>query len=472
MKIKSTIVAFWLLIGNAIGQPSVSLFPYAQGFTGGITNIVSAGDSRLFVTEQLGYISIVDSAGNVLPNYFLDISSKVTPTIFTPGDEQGLLGLAFSPNYENDGFFYVNYTNKSGIGNTIISRFHVSSNPSIADVNSEEVLLNIFQPYSNHNGGALVFGNDGFLYCALGDGGDAGDPGNRAQNTDSLLGKILRIDVSGPSGYAIPPSNPFALGGGAPEIWAYGLRNPWKISFDRATHDLIIADVGQFEWEEINVQLAGALGGSNYGWRCLEGNHPYDTVGCGPLNLYVPPVFEYSHLATNGCAITGGYVYRGNDYPDLTGYYFFSDYCTGDIYVIDTTLTGAVAGNFPGNNFTAFGENNTGELFIGSQSNGTVYKIFSTVTALDEYSEEALDINIYPNPVQDVVNCDIGTSAAANAEIEIADLTGRICYKTFKKLVPGINTLSFEVGNVAAGSYILSVKTASGNSYRQLEILK
>ncbi len=474
MKIKITLTALCLYATSVLAQPTVSLLPYASGFTEGITDIENAGDNRMFVVEQLGYISIIDSTGAILPNYFLNIHSQVTPTVFSPGNEQGLLGLAFSPNFQTDGYFYVNYTNKDGVGNTVISRFSVSdTNANMADLSSEEILMTIYQPYSNHNGGDLAFGADGYLYIAMGDGGDGGDPENRAQNLDSLLGKVLRIDVTDSVGYSIPPTNPFVLGQGAPEIWAYGLRNPWRISFDRATNNLWISDVGQGSMEEINFQAVSSVGGENYGWRCFEGTQPYDTTGCNTaVGFYTPPVFEYAQSATGGCAVTGGYVYRGLDYPDLTGYYFYSDYCNGQVYALSPTYANTVAGSFAGNFFTTFGESNTGELFIASQSNGTIYKITSTITSFEDLSGDIARVVLYPNPNHGTFTLEVETINTTTIDMEITDLAGKVCYKNEKRLLEGMNTLSIDMESKAAGSYLLKLTTVNGVVYEKFDVFK
>lgn len=474
MKLKITLSLLSLFSVCAFAQPTVNITPFATGFTVGLTDIEHAQDGRLFVVEKLGYISVVDSTGTVNPNYFLDINNKVTPTVFSPGSEQGLLGLAFSPDYATDGFFYVNYTNKVGVGNTVISRFSVSdTNPNYADAASEEILMEIYQPYSNHNGGDLAFGPDGFLYIAVGDGGLAGDPGNRAQNPDSLLGKILRIDVSDSTGYTIPQLNPYAFGGGAPEIWAIGLRNPWRISFDRLLNNLWIADVGQGSWEEINMQSPFSTGGENYGWRCYEGSQPYNTAGCSPgIGVYTLPVYEYSHATSGGCSITGGYVYRGISNPDLTGYYFYSDYCTSKIYALSPSNVSNTAGTFAGNSFTTFGENANGELFIGSQGNGVVYMISSTLNSLDNVSEDIARIMVYPNPNNGNFTCDIEVIKNATTGIVITDVSGRVCYTDEKKFSTGENTFTVNMNDKAAGSYLMKLTTANGVVFEKFEVIK
>ncbi len=472
MKIKFTLLVVALLNSiSVIAQPTVNIVPFATGFNQGVCDIANAGDSRLFVVQQLGYISVVDSAGNVSPNYFLNIHNKVTPSVFSPGSEQGLLGLAFSPNYATDGFFYVNYTNKTGQGNSVIARYHVSSNPDSADAASEQILLTIPQPYSNHNGGCLKFGNDGYLYCGFGDGGASGDPENRAQNTDSLLGKILRIDVSGGAGYTIPPTNPFAVSGGAPEIWAYGVRNPWRFSFDRLTHDLWIGDVGQNTYEEIDFQSASSSGGENYGWRCYEGNTPFNTIGCLPVGSYVPPVHVYSHTAANGCSVTGGFVYRGSDYPDLSGYYFYSDYCAGKIYALSSTFTPSIAGTFAGQNFVTFGENADGEIYVASQSNGTVYKMVSTLVSVNEVAFESGNISLYPNPNNGEFTCELNLKKDTKATITITDITGRLLSETQITLAAGKTLVPLNVSNSSKGVYLIKIQTESGTINKKFEIL-
>jgi hypothetical protein len=288
--------------------------------------------------------------------------------------------VAFHPNYESNGYFYVNYTDTGG--DTVIARYTVSNNPNLADPVSGFTVLTIAQPYSNHNGGQLQFGPDGYLYIGMGDGGDAGDPDNFAQNPDSLLGKMLRIDIDSEIPYGVPPDNPFISDEKVrAEIWALGLRNPWRFSFDRSTGDLFIGDVGQNSWEEIDYQPAGSSGGENYGWRLMEGNscfNPSSSCNNGSLTL---PVLEYSH--DFGCSVTGGYRYRGKDNPLLSGFYIYGDFCSGKIWgakpgadgkwsaeeLLDTNL-----------NISAFGEDENGELYVAHRAaaGGSVYRIVQT----------------------------------------------------------------------------------------------
>jgi glucose/arabinose dehydrogenase len=337
------------------------------------TSIVATSDkadSRLFILEQDGLIRIVDSSKKLINKPFLNISNKVLP-----GGEMGLLGMAFHPSYKQNGYFYVNYVDKNQ--NTVIARYKVSSDANVADPASEKVLFTLKQPYTNHNGGDLVFGPDGYLYIALGDGGSGGDPENRAQNKAEYFGKILRIDVDKGDPYSIPPTNPFVNEAGAKsEIWAYGLRNPWRISFDRTTGDLYIADVGQGELEEVNIQKATSKGGENYGWRCYEGKQTYKLDGCGDIGKYVMPVLEYDHNEDR-CSITGGYVYRGTKYPALDGKYFYGDYCNGQLFYADNkngTWTNVLAAE-TSYSISTFGQGNDGELYFADFKTGGIYHL-------------------------------------------------------------------------------------------------
>ena len=347
-----------------------------------IVDIAKAGDGsgRLFLVQQFGRIYI-NQDGVDLDTPFLSIQNKIT----TMGDEQGLLSVAFPPDYETSGYFYVWYTNTGG--GTVLSRFRVSDgDPNVADPDSEQVVLSVVQPFDNHNGGRLQFGPDGMLYLGLGDGGGAFDPDNNAQDGSTLLGKLIRIDVDPAHGtYAIPPDNPF-VGNGAvrDEIWALGLHNPWRISFDAGNGDLYIADVGQNVLEEINHQPAGSGGGENYGWDTMEGSQC--TGGgnaCNAAGLTLP-VAEYEHSL--GCSVSGGEVYRGNDYPNMFGMYFFGDYCTGNIWGLrrngnqwDMTLLEDTSFSIP-----TFGRGEDGNVYVASQSTG-VYLISDGEPVSDDF---------------------------------------------------------------------------------------
>jgi glucose/arabinose dehydrogenase len=313
------------------------------------------GSGRLFVIEKEGRIRIIEN-DQLLDTPFLDITDRVGSN----GNEQGLLGLAFHPQYQENGRFFLNYTDTRG--DTVIARFQVSDDPNVVDPNSEVPLFGYDQPYANHNGGAMVFGPDGYLYIGSGDGGSQGDPNGNAQNTGVMLGKILRVDVDSTDPVGVPPDNPFGN-----EVWAYGLRNPWRISFDRANGDLYIGDVGQGNWEEIDFLPAGSPGGANFGWDHREGAHDYE--GGGPQGM-IDPVAEYSH-PEGGCSVTGGYVYRGS-MPEWNGIYIYGDYCTGMIWgliqidggwqtqlLFDVDVT-----------ITSFGQDENGELYLLSDTGG------------------------------------------------------------------------------------------------------
>src|SRR3954468_12352665 len=327
--------------------------------------------SRLFIVEQTGPIRIIKD-GNLLPTPFLDISHKISS-----GGEQGLLGLAFDPDYAATGKFVVHYTDPAG--DTHLSLYTVSSDPDVADATSEQVILTADQPYDNHNGGQILFGPDGFFYMGLGDGGSANDPEARAQNLGDLLGSILRLDLHAAAPYAVPADNPFVGQPGVqPEVWSYGLRNPWRFSFDRLTGDLYIADVGQDQYEEIDVAPGGGDAGKgiNYGWNIMEATHCLGGGQCDQTGLTLP-AFEYGH--DQGCSITGGYVYRGSAIPALQGLYFFGDYCQG--WVRSIRYAGGQATELtdwptlrPGGSVLSFGEDAAGELYVLSSSGG-VFKL-------------------------------------------------------------------------------------------------
>ena len=326
------------------------------------------GSGRLFVVEQAGRIKIVGGAT------FLDISSRVD----SGGNEQGLLGLAFHPDYANNGFFYVNYTHDPGPGSDVtrVSRFSVSDDDDVADPGSEVVVLTIPQDSGNHNGGDVHFGPDGYLYIATGDGGGAEDPNDRGQSLATLLGKLLRIDVDTGNPYGIPQSNPFVgVNGALAEIWAYGLRNPWRFSFDRATGDLYIGDVGQYDIEEIDLQPASSSGGENYGWSCMEGDvvRNYNPCDDAPLTA---PILVYDHGL--GCSVTGGFVYRGK-IGGLNGLYVFADYCTGKIWFAEPGAGGWTVDEWGNAGFglSSFGEGDDGELYLANRSSGVISRFFS-----------------------------------------------------------------------------------------------
>ncbi len=404
-----------LLAAPALAATPLTTVRVASGLTRPVFITHAPGDtSRIFVIEKRGAIRIIQN-GVLLATPFLDIDPRVTGGT-SDDNEQGLLGLAFHPDYANNGYFYVNYTGVVGAGDTYVSRFSVTSDPNVADPNSEFNILSFDQPANNHNGGWISFGPDGYLYIATGDGGGANDsgtghhePGGNGQWLGTRLGKMLRVDIDGGSPYAVPADNPFVgVVGALPEIWAYGLRNPWRDCFDRATGDLWIADVGQNSWEEINVQPAGSPGGQNYGWRCREGMHNFNFGDSCPSATFTEPIYEYSHSL--GCAITGGCVYRGCAIPDLDGTYFYADYCSSSIWSFRYT-GGAVTeftnrtteldpvGSQSITSIVSFGEDALGEIYIADQSGGEIFKIVP-----------ATMIDCNSNGVAD--SCDIATGAS------------------------------------------------------------
>jgi hypothetical protein len=373
---RSILFAASLLLGasaagaQTVNSPPIALRRLASSINNA-TTIAQMGDARLFVTLQTGRIVIWDGT-RVLATPFLDVTPLVSFS-----SEQGLLGLAFHPQYATNGWFFVNYTNTAG--STVVARYHVSSNPNVADSTSGVILLTIPQPFANHNGGNLRFGPDGYLYIGMGDGGSGGDPNCYAQRVDSLLGKLLRIDVNQNTGtspfYGIPPTNPFGgTGEPAAEVWAVGLRNPWRFSFDRVTGDLFIGDVGQSNREEIDFQPAASAGGENYGWKSMEGETCFNVTSCP---AYVPPcndpslvlpILTYDH-ASGDCSVTGGFRYRGATIPLLAGRYLYGDYCSGRLLAGLQTgsswTTFQLVPKAPG--LTTFGEGPVGELYLATQ---------------------------------------------------------------------------------------------------------
>lgn len=420
---------------NSSFSQSVLLESFGPSFNSPV-EIKNAGDERLFVVEKSGKIKILNQNGSVNSTPFLDIEDRVS----TNANERGLLGLAFHPNYPENPFFFVNYTNNSGA--TTISKFSVSANQDIAN-DSETILLEINQPYANHNGGCINFGPDGNLYIGMGDGGSGGDPQNFSQNTESLLGKMLRINVNS-GAYSIPENNPYG-----DEIWSVGLRNPWKFSFDSLNGDLWIADVGQNEYEEINM-VQNNPANINYGWRCYEGNEPYNLSGCPDEGLTFP-VSTYSHYSSGDfkCSITGGYVYRGNQISGLNGVYFFADYCSGEIGLLSKNENDEwdMSLAFPNINgsWVSFGEDINGELYIAS-INGGVYKIIDAALSNNEIDSDTL--NYFPNPFEDYIQINSGRPI----NIELYDLSGRKL-REFKNYNIEILDLSF----LSKGTYILKV---------------
>jgi glucose/arabinose dehydrogenase len=442
------------------GQGANTLIPFASGLSK-IVGITNAGDNRLFVVGQRGTINIVSSDGIVSSQPFLDISDRVVY-----GSEQGLLGVAFHPQYKTNGYFFVNYIGKGD--STHISRFKSNpGNQNLADSQTELKLMTIAQPFSNHNGGDLCFGPDGYLYIGLGDGGSGGDPGNRAQNPKQFLGKMLRIDVDNGNPYSIPVSNPYYSSTTVlPEIWAVGLRNPWRFSFDRLTGDLWIADVGQNAVEEVNFQPADSKGGENYGWRCYEGNQAYNSSGCVPNTVFTFPAYAYPQ--DEECSVTGGYVYRGSASSPFYGKYFFTDYCSdriwtlhkvGDIWIKEDF------GRFAGNNFTTFGEDASGQLYIAGMYSGKIFRINDKTTG-SENMVKPIDIKITHVPFSQIIRIETGNNNMEELQISIYDVNGTKHYE--KNILE--NNFEFNPGPLAPGIYFLKV-SQNGRSQIQKIVL-
>lgn len=446
------LIGFMSIILQA--QPVIDLELFASGFSSPV-EMVHAGDDRFFVVEKNGVIKILNSNGTTNADPFLDISGIVIdPT--GANDERGLLGLAFHPDYANNGYFYVNYINNAG--NTQVSRFSVTGDPEIADPGSELPIIDYNQPFQNHNGGCLRFGPDGYLWIASGDGGSGGDPGNRAQNTALLLGKLLRIDVDNPGGgnnYGIPADNPFAGSvNDAEEIWAYGLRNPWKFAFDADNNEVWIADVGQGDVEEINRQSHTAAG-LNYGWRCYEGSVPFNTTGCPPVGDLTFPEAEYSSSSGSGnCSVTGGYVYRGSMYPGLTGLYFSADLCSGRIFTVDQAGDIENQGSF-GGTWVSFGEDINGELYI-MDIGGDIYRIEDDNLSVPDL--EANPVILSPNPATSMIR--LQTANSEIAKVVIYGIDGSL---VLDRTAVGSTIIELSVASFRSGIYLVNIEDTSGN---------
>jgi glucose/arabinose dehydrogenase len=458
-----TLTLLLLLITTFSFSQDIYTILFADGFSNPV-EMQNVGDDRLFIVEKRGVIEILQLDGTTNLTPFLDIQNIV----LTPGgnyDERGLLGLAFHPDYINNGYFYVNYIDN--FGNTQISRFSVStSDPSIADPDSEFQILEVEQPYINHNGGCLRFGPEGYLYIGLGDGGSAGDPENRSQNLQTLLGKMLRIDIDnteGSTNYAVPSNNPFVGDPNAlDEIWSYGLRNPWRFSFDSETDELWIGDVGQGSMEEID-RAAATVSGQNYGWRCYEGTQEYNTSGCPNQSELTFPVAEYSHSGGN-CSITGGYVYRGEIYENFLGIYFYADFCSGEIGTIDQSNNQINHGPFNGS-WVSFGEDKNKELYI-IDNFGSIYKIEGNILSTTDFNINT--VSIYPNPASNNLNVKSSNNSFIK-NISIYDLKGSIA---LTKNISGLTETNISINSLQTGIYMVKVSSAKGTSIIKKLIVK
>ncbi len=481
MRLTKTIFIFSLLIAAANLNAQLKIeqaFP-ALTFIQPVEILPPAdGTDRLFVVSQRGKIFVFENDPQVQSaDLFLDIEFKVLS-----GGELGLLGLAFHPNYSQNGYFYVYYT-VSNPRRTIVSKFNVSSNdPNSADINSEVILLELEQPYSNHNGGKIAFGPDGYLYISLGDGGSGGDPLNSGQDLTTLLGAILRVDVDNASGnlnYAIPPDNPFAGNnlGYKEEIYAYGLRNVWKFSFDSVSGDLWAADVGQNAWEEINIIESG----KNYGWRIMEGFHCYNpSANCNQNGLTLP-VWEYGHNPSGGYSITGGEVYRGTNAAELVGKYIYGDFVSGNIWALQYNQGNVINELLfeTSHSIAAFGSDSK-DLFFTSYAQGRIYKIVGeTVSNVDERQgyNFKLEQN-YPNPFNPTTRINftipnvetLPTSAGKRAtslptKLVVHNMLGKeVATLLNEPKAPGIYEIEFDASNLSSGIYFY---TLSNNNFRE-----
>lgn len=447
-------------------------------------DIQNAGDgsNRLFVVEQKGIISVFpnNSSANSKKT-FLDITDRVSS-----GGEMGLLGLAFHPNYKSNGYFYVNYTTNSPSRRTIVSRFKVGNDSDLADKSSELILLEIAQPYSNHNGGQTSFGPGGYLYISLGDGGSGGDPQNNAQNLQSLLGKILRIDVDNTDSgknYSIPTDNPFKgnTSGYREEIFAYGLRNVWRFSFDSATGELWGADVGQNAWEEINLITKGG----NYGWRCYEGMHVYNSANCNATN-YISPIFEYAHNSDGGFSITGGFVYRGSKVPELKGKYIYADFVSNHIWALDNK-DGKISNTRIFTNahpVSTFGVDEANELYFANYNSGKLYRFKPTSSGGIGKAELPIELKLYqnfPNPFNPTTtikysihqNEEIYRTSVGNVILKIFDSLGReLATLVDEPKLTGHYFTEFNGAGLASGVYLARISFGNISDTQKIVLLK
>lgn len=459
MKKLLLLIALFTFSANA---QTIALQSFATGFSSPVEIAHPEGDSRLFVVQQRGLIRILNTNGTINSTPFLNLVG----TVSTSGNERGLLGLAFHPNYATNGFFYVNYTRISD-GATVIARYSVSADPNVANTTGT-ILMTINQPFSNHNGGCIKFGPDGYLYIGMGDGGSGGDPNGYAQNltvdsanpTRVFLGKMLRIDVDTTDGalnYGIPPTNPFASTAGIREIWAYGLRNPWKFTFNRVNGDLWIGDVGQNAFEEVNKIVAPLPTGLNFGWRCYEGNAAYNTSGCAAMSTMVFPVAQYDH--STGCSVTGGYYYTGSMYPNFANNYFYTDYCDNKIRILNTSNAVTTTASFTGN-FSTFGEDKNGELYVAGISNGTIYKIIDSSLGLNDFNKNGL--SFYPNPAKTEIFIK-NNSETPLSKVKIIDLTGKV---VLTESIKSTENPSVTISALSSGMYLLSIEDVNENLFQ------
>ncbi len=437
------------------------------------------GTNRIFVAEQAGVVRVFPNDTAVTAaqrSVFLDIRDRVTV-----GGERGFLGLAFHPDYQRNGYFYVNYTRNTDRLRTIVSRFSVNAaNPNQADPASELVVLQFAQPDNNHNGGKVVFGKDGLLYIATGDGGGGGDPQDNGQNLNTLLGKILRIDVNRTNGtvpYAIPADNPFVNQANArPEIFAYGLRNPWRISVDNLTGRIWAADVGQNAREEIDIIVKGG----NYGWRLREGKACYDPANNCPVQNLTEPVWDYTHASGAGRSVTGGVVYRGSLLPTLRGKYIYGDYVSGNIWSLAyDSASGTATNEFVlrlTGALSAFGEDQNQEMYLLNHQSGRIQKFKdpNMVTANENFISQKSEIKFFPNPAQNYLRFSVSLPQAARLNLRLYDLRGNLVRTLLKneKVNAGSQPYTFETGNLPAGTYIYRLESPAFGQSGKVQIVR
>ncbi|MEM9260117.1 MAG: PQQ-dependent sugar dehydrogenase [Bacteroidota bacterium] len=471
MRLATALIFFALSITTLLAQPQLEFTNLGRKFTQPV-DIVNANDGkgRLFVAQKRGLLRVYYPEGDsVQTTTFLDFTQRVLTN-----SERGLLGVAFHPSFPDSAYCYINYiSNGDGPGNfgqTVVSRFAViDGNQIIADPASEVAILAFNQPFANHNGGDLAFGPDGYLYIPTGDGGSGGDPNDAGQDPQSLLGKLLRIDVDRPAdgrNYGIPTDNPFVDNTGIlDEIWALGLRNPWRVSFDRTTGDLWIADVGQVQREEINFQASTSTGGENYGWDCREGLIAYNGPPGGPSDSctlagnFVDPVFDYDRSSSGGQSITGGYVYRGPESDELQGHYICSDYELDNFFIV--TPPGPegreliTIENTGLNSITTFGEAEDGKLYAASIG-GNLYRIVpkNSVSTSPTSTTAAEAPTLSPNPTEREFIASIpNLKQAGTVSVRVVDLSGKTIYERLTQLSAGPQQLRYRLPKVPAGLY-------------------
>ncbi|MFD2515270.1 PQQ-dependent sugar dehydrogenase [Pontibacter locisalis] len=431
--------------------------------------VIGHDANRLYVLEQGGKIFWLptDLMANDQPVLFLDITDRVVS-----GGERGLLGLAFHPDFRNNGYFYLNYTTGDPL-QTRISRF-TATTANTAEPNSELILLTYNQPFDNHNGGKIAFGPDGFLYISAGDGGSGGDPQNNAQNRTNLLGKILRIDINTTSGgrnYGIPASNPYVNNGSGfrEEIFAYGLRNVWKFSFDEQTNRLFAGDVGQGSREEINI----ITNGGNYGWRIMEGSACHNPpANCNTTGLTLP-LFDYTHASGAGRSITGGFIYRGSLIPELQGKYIYGDFVSGNIWALTLNANGMAESNTlllnTGFLISSFVEDENKELLVLSYGNGRkIYRLSSSAVTGSSNDQLEAAIEIYPNPVKERIHIKINPNYFSEAQLEVHlyNVTGQLVIT--KSLPTAVSEASLSVAKLPKGLYQIQVKSNAGSIWKHV----